>query len=303
MKNYATGPQRSSAEPDICERFRREREERHARYLHWRELGSDLLEDAWVSVCPHAESHDVEPRMLTEVVEDIRTGGPIWVKTKWAEKQVRLDDNQDNVRRLFRLGCEEAFALNRPRISRLLKTLGLEADPATVEVQTEQPKGNTKLFYVSALVVAGVSHPIRERIVYHLPHVLGKARANDAKKWTPGVTLAGLFLGQRNKNFLAQATGLYPLDLDGIENLADVKANISQDKNVPIVFNSITGTGLRACVWGPVARDAEEYERFYRSIAERVCRTWGLEAKLDEATYDCSRLCFLPYDPEITFNC
>lgn len=302
MKNYAAGSGKSSSEPNNRDRFRKEREERSASYQRWLEHGSDRLEDAWVSICPRAESHDVEPRMLKEVIEDIRTGSTIWVKSKWGEKQVQLEENQDNVRRLFRLGCREAAALNRPRIAGLLESLGLEADPEAVEVQIEQPKGNTKLFNITALKLDGVIHPIRQQVVYHPPNVLGKARANDAKKWTPGVTFAGLFLGQRNKNYLARATGLYPLDLDGIENLAEIKGRISQDEHVPIVFTSISGTGLRVCVWGPVARDAAEYERLYKSIAERFCRIWRLETKLDEATYDCSRLCFLPYDPEITFN-
>lgn len=71
---------------------------------------------------------------------------------------------------------------------------------------------------------------------------------------------------------------------------------------VPILFTSITGTGLRACVWGPVARNAEDYQKYYQAIANKVCRRWGLESKLDAATYDCSRLCFLPYDPDITFH-
>jgi hypothetical protein len=86
-----------------------------------------------------------------------------------------------------------------------------------------------------------------------------------------------------------------------VEDIQEVRNRISRDPHAPLVFASITGTGLRVCVWGPKARNADQYEEFYKAIAQSKSKEWGLEAKLDRATFDCSRLCFLPYDPEITF--
>jgi hypothetical protein len=106
------------------------------------------------------------------------------VITRWGkDKEVNLLENQERIRNLYQLGCDEAALLNLSRIKRLIEELGLDVDPATVEVQTEQPKGNTKLFNVSALVIDGVSHPVRQKVVYHVPHVSGKARANDAGRY------------------------------------------------------------------------------------------------------------------------
>jgi hypothetical protein len=284
------------------QRQKKLREERSIKYANWLEHGSDNLADAWVSVSPYAESHAVTHHPLTEIVEMICDGGPIIVPGKWRPREVSLDENQEHVRRLYELGCREAVVLNRPRIKTLLEKMGLRIGPETVEVQTEQPKGNEKLFYISALVVDGVSHPVRDRVVYHIPQVFGKMRANDAKKSTPGVTLAGLCLGQRNKAFMHRWTGLYPLDLDGIANLTEIKALVIKDSHVRLVFTSITGSGLRVCAAGPIARSPEEYERFYKLIAEKLCRVWGMESKSDETTYDPARLTFLPYDPEIFFQ-
>jgi hypothetical protein len=295
--------QRSSTTPQsIREPFRQQREERKIRLNHYIEHGSDRLEDVWISQCPRAESHEVESRQLVEVIDDIRTGGPVWVNTTWGDKRVNLEENQEKIRHLYRLGCDEAVMLNRPQIKRLLDELGLDADPAAVEVQTEQPKGNAKLFYVSGLTVNGVSHPVRQRVVYHIPHVLGKARANDTKKWTPGVTLAALCLSQRNMNYVARYSGLYPIDLDDTLDVPQLRRMAIEHPCVRIVFTSVTGSGMRVCALGPVARDPDEYKKFYKRISDKLCHEWKVESKADEATYDPARLTFLPYDPEIYFQ-
>lgn len=284
------------------ERGQRQREGRKARFEHWLENGSDKLDDAWVSICPHAQSHEVEPMLISDVVEAIGTGGPIRVMTSRGRKDIYLDDNQTKVRDLFQCGCEEARILNRPRIQRLLAEMGLVTDPDTVGVEVEQPKGNVKLFYISSLIVDGASHPVRQRVVYHQPHVLGKARANDAKKWTPGVTLAALCLGLRNMQYVARYTGLYPLDLDDTSDVPDLAERAVKHPCVRLVFTSITGSGLRVCALGPVARDPEEYKKMYQKISDKLCRELGVESKADESTFDPARLTFLPYDEKIFFQ-
>lgn len=286
-------------------RFERERaatKQRNRDYYHWLECGSDDLNDAWVSLCPHAQNHNVRPYRLTEIIELIRTGDIITVEGKFRDQNISIEDNQAEVRRLYRIGCAEAGMLNLPRIQRLLAEMGLKEEPDRVQVEVEQPKENTKLFYINALVVAGVSHPVRQRVVYHVPHVLGKARADDAKKWTPGVTLAGLCLGQRNMNYVVRYTGLYPIDLDDTADVPQLRSVAMQHPFVRLVFTSITGSGMRACASGPVARDPDEYTDLYKKISARVCRELGVESKADKATCDPARLTFLPYDPEVFFQ-
>lgn len=233
MKTHAHAPDKSKVMPEKA--IKRvplsipSRDERDARYLHWLEHGSNSLEDAWVSICPHAQSHDVEPLLLSEVVEAIRTGGAIEVRTNWGCKEINLAQNQKKIRNLFHAGEEEAELLNRKQVINLLYDLGLNVDLTSVEtVLDEQSGGRANASLITSILIAGVKHPIREPVPYHQPQASGKARANDAKKWTPGVTLAGVFCGQRKKNNLYRTTGLYPLDLDGIDDLAEVRAMIEQ---------------------------------------------------------------------------
>jgi hypothetical protein len=69
-------------------------------------------------------------------------------------------------------------------------------------------------------VVSSFSWP-RQRRLPPAPG-LGQGQGDEAKKRT----LAGLFLPQRNKSYLVRATGLFPLDLDGVENNQEVRQRV-----------------------------------------------------------------------------
>jgi len=300
-----TSPKRRQSYDEWKAADRKAAKERAADYEKWLERGSERLEHSWVSVCPYAESHDVKPYRLTEIVDLIRSGGSVAIETKWGEKNVNIAENQEKVRRLYTAGVREAQKINRLRIIRLLEQLGLSADPDAVAVIPLQPKGNEKLCFIEKVIVDGKEYDVRAKVgnvVFHRPHDLGKAKADEAKKRTPGVTLAGVFLPQRNKVHLIRATGLYPLDLDGVEKVEETRIRIREDPHAVVIFGSITGSGLRVCAFGPAARDADEYERLYKQIAAAKSKAWRLEAKIDKATFDCSRLTFLPYDPQISFD-
>ena len=285
------------------ERRAKAKAERLAAYEGWLEHGSDRLEDAWVSVCSYAEDHDVQPLPLVDVVKMIRTGGPIIVPTKWGHKEVWLDQNQEKVRQLYLTGRREAEMLNRTRIPQLAwEELGIDATMDQIEVRYEQPKENTKLYYIQALKINGHWRPIRQRVVYFVPQVLGKERANDTKKWTPGVTLAACCISRRHMHYVGRYTGLYPLDLDGTDDVPDLRRRAIAHPWVRLVFTSITGSGLRVCALGPAAKNADDYKSIYRRLSDRLCQQLGMQNKADDACHDPARLTFLPYDPEIFFQ-
>lgn len=277
------------------------REERKIRFEHWLQYGSDRLDDAWVSICPHAHSQEIEPMLLSEVVQAIRTGGPIAVTTRWDRKNIYLDDNQAKVRELYQLGQEEADMLNRSRIERLLVEKGLKAESRVDRRTTKQPKSNVDFFYYRSLWVDGVRRNIPKGIVYHCPDATGEARADDAKKWTPGVTLAGLCLGLRNMKYVVRYTGLFPINVGEMDWYGDPEDAIKHP-SVRLVFTSITGTGLCICASGPVARDPDEYKKLYKKISTELCHDLDVESKANEASFDPARLTFLPYDEDVFFQ-
>ncbi len=102
-----------------------EEESRPAQFQTWLEHGSDDLQDAWVSVCSCAATHEVQDFKLVDVVEAIR-GGRILVRNKWGEMQaVDLAERQAEVRRLYHEGMAEAVMLNNVTKRKIVEALGL----------------------------------------------------------------------------------------------------------------------------------------------------------------------------------
>ena len=130
MPNSAKNTPKSSSDSSTKRDSNRDRrEESDRKYVHWLEHGSDHLGDAWVSMCSHAATHAVEHKPLLEIVDAIRTGGPVTVPTQYGSKDINLAENQRRVRNLYKIGCEEADFLNRRNIAPLLKEMGIQAEP------------------------------------------------------------------------------------------------------------------------------------------------------------------------------
>lgn len=155
-----------------------------------------------------------------------------------------------------------------------------------------QPKANEKKYVITHITAGGKKHEAPEGYVYIKPEVLGKKKADEAKKQTPGVTFAGLFRPERNADYLLRSTGLYILDFDSVLRLDCARKAVCADSNVVLVFISITGSGLKVCVRGPAVRTAREYSANYERIAMMKSPAWALQSEVDRATKDCSRLCF-----------
>ena len=275
---------------------------RNAQLLAWLKGGSDDLRDAWVSVCSYAATHDVQDFKLVDIVEAIRQGN-ITVDTRWSGPEVfDLVKHQATVRQLYLDGVAEAKETNTATIKGIVEALELKVDLGSVKLVYFQPKESEKRFLITHLKVGREEYEAPEGYLYIKPEVLGKKKADEAKKQTPGVVFAALFKPRRKADRMLRSTGLYPLDFDGVRDLDAALEVIRADPNVVIVFISITGSGLKVCVRGPSARNATEYSENYERIAALKSRAWGLQAEIDRPNKDCSRLCFMAYDPEVVVN-
>ena len=274
-------------------------EERNRQRENWLENGSLDLRENWLSVCARANTHEVEHFKLVEIVATIKKGR-IGVRDKWkGSVDFDLAAHQDQVCRHFAQGVKEAKQLNRLTIKNILETLGLAGEPDAASLVYTQPKLSEKKFVVTHIKLDGEQHVAPPGHHYFQPEAFGKKKAGEAKKQTPGAIFAGLFQPERSVDYLMRSTGLYLLDFDIVPNLAAASKVIRADPNVVLEFISITRTGLKVCVRGPVARTAIEYTEYYERIAVLKSTAWGLQAELDRQTTDCSRLCFLPYDPDL----
>ena len=275
---------------------------RQAQFNAWLENGSDDMRDAWVSVCSCATTHEVQDFRLAEVVDAVGKGH-IKVKSKYGGTEISsLNEQQSDVRRLYQQGVAEAEHLNKGRIRKIVEHLGLKVNVESVEPIIIQPKGNEKKFVITGIKVGGETHKAPDGYAHIKPEALGKKEADAAKKEIPCVTFAGVFRPERNADYLVRPTGLYILDFDAVRDLATTLKVIRADSNVAIAFISITGSGLKVCVRGPIARTSVEYCQIYERLAALKSNAWGLQAEVDRATKDCSRLCFLPHDPDVYVN-
>lgn len=277
-------------------------EAQQAQFKRWVDNGSDDLLEAWVSVSPCANDRAVEHWRLPDIVEVIRKRSQLGVTRYERPVDVDLTEVTGKVNTLYRAGYEAALRLNAKTYARLLGMLGINATPDEVAPVVEQPKKNEKVFYLTALRVGGEEYPC-ERTRYHDPVAMGKDKAKDVKmKQVPGVTFAGIFDPHRDASYLYQTTGLYTLDADALDDVKAVYKHIVKDPSVVLCFRSITGSGLKIVVYGPRVSTAEEYTTVYNRIFALKGREWGIADRLDVATKDCSRLCFLSYDPDAYVN-
>lgn len=235
------------------------------------EHGSDDLREAWVSVCAHAKTHDVEHVPLRHILDCIAGDATLAVaRTKASGETWRHDVDlvglTERIRELFGAGVEAAHRINAKTFVRLLNELGLEADPEDVEPVVCQPKKSEKVFYLTVIRVNGAEYPVDKRVVYEDPETLGKRKCEDTKRQLPGVLFAAVFDPSRDKDFFRQHTELYPLDADHVAEPAALRRLVSRHPSVFAAFLSATGNGLPILVRGPRVTDKDDYDDVYMRI-------------------------------------
>ena len=122
------------------------------------------------------------------------------------------------------------------------------------------------------------------------------AERDALKKQLDGVTISGVFEGQRKANFIKQHSGLLGLDFDKVEDLERKLNAIKCDQYCLAVFISPSGNGIKVVV--PI--NPEKHKEAFRTLSEHFQIHYGLTA--DEACKDVPRLMYTSCDPNLHFN-
>lgn len=130
--------------------------------------------------------------------------------------------------------------------------------------------------------------------------------AQELKARLPAFTPSGLFYGARLDSAKWRPTGIVALDFDGVADapaVRDAAAGVrpsGADGARPCTiaaFVSPSGAGVKALVHvTPLPRSAGAHKAAYAAAFEVYQAALGLAA---DAGNDCTRLCFLSYDPDL----
>jgi len=115
------------------------------------------------------------------------------------------------------------------------------------------------------------------------------------KQKLPYVTPSGIFERRKNDG-LKQHSGFICIDIDDLDDVDQVKAQLSEDPYTYAVFESVSGTGLAVLV----RINPDQHREAFQGLKEYYKLRYGLE--IDEGCKDVSRARFVSYDPELQVN-
>lgn len=121
------------------------------------------------------------------------------------------------------------------------------------------------------------------------------------KKKLDYVTFSGTFAPIREAKNIQTHSGLIVVDFDHLIDAEALKLQFSYDKYVNACFVSPSGEGLKVIV---KIKDTDRHKEVFADIAyyfNSVYRLAGKE-KVDPSGSDCSRACFMSYDPTLFYN-
>lgn len=263
-----------------------ERAARATELERFKENGTDDLHEAWISLMVRANDGGkrVVQDKLAHVIEAIGNG--IWRNPETGDKY-DLGMICAQVQEQYQLGVRKAQDFDRIKLKQIADRLGLSGGTAEPG-KLIQPKKNVDDFYIESIVYDGKIYTC-PRQLYQVPSVMGKKLAGDIKKNNlPGAIFAGVFNLQRKANDWLQSTGLYVLDFDTLANMDAAVRMIAADLCVAFLYKSPTLTGCKPVVRGPKVNTPEEYKAVYERIVQYAKEAWGLKAKFDSDTSDCS---------------
>lgn len=116
----------------------------------------------------------------------------------------------------------------------------------------------------------------------------------------PAYTVSGTFSHRAIKDIKAHS-GLIALDLDGVDNIDNLKTMVTTLPFVAYCGKSISGTGLFVIVPIPQSNNDQQRQRF-NALQKIFFEKFGLSEKWDNAVKDISRLRFVSYDPDAYLN-
>ncbi|HMO40834.1 MAG TPA: CRISPR-associated primase-polymerase type B [Saprospiraceae bacterium] len=101
-----------------------------------------------------------------------------------------------------------------------------------------------------------------------------------------------------------ERTEAFVLDLDGCattpEAMTHWRTMLPKDPRLLLLFTSPGGDGLKLVFrLATPCTDTKQFSDFYKAFAIEFAKTHDLSAYIDLRTSDCTRACFLSYDPEL----
>jgi predicted P-loop ATPase len=145
------------------------------------------------------------------------------------------------------------------------------------------------------MFLEGVRDGRWQDIVLPIRTISDKEERGKAKQKAPCVTVSGVFASREDKG-LKQSSGLIAIDIDGVEDVNELKSLICADKHVYACFVSISGRGL--CVIFRI--NSTKYREAFEGISEYLYNTYQCIA--DPTSKNVSRLRFVSYDPHLYIN-
>lgn len=127
-----------------------------------------------------------------------------------------------------------------------------------------------------------------------------RAESNEDKRKSlknklPYVTISGKFK-YRNEQGLEKHSGFICMDIDHVDNITEVKTELSNDSYFYAVFTSCSGSGLCA-----VAKiNPKAHLESFNFISEHLFTKYNIN--VDEKCKDVSRPRYITYDPDIYIN-
>lgn len=128
--------------------------------------------------------------------------------------------------------------------------------------------------------------------------ITDKATQNEIKALKLDyVTFSGIF-NQRAINGLVQHSNLFCIDLDNLNNVAEVKTQVKEKLTPSLMFVSPSGKGLKIVY--KINTKQAEHLRYYKAFEQFFKQQMNII--IDEKCKDIPRACFLCYDCEAYFN-
>ena len=118
-----------------------------------------------------------------------------------------------------------------------------------------------------------------------------------SKKNLPAFTTSGKF-SKRNANGLLDHSGIIQIDIDKVENPAELRDKLIQDKHICAAFISPSGKGVK-CLLLTLA-DPTKHKAAFNTAENYLKDHYNVE--IDKACKDVSRLCFVSYDADLRTN-
>lgn len=116
-----------------------------------------------------------------------------------------------------------------------------------------------------------------------------------AKETVPYVTISGKFSERKNSG-LVEHSGFIAIDIDDVEDPAELKSLLCVDRYVYAAFTSISGSGL--CV--VVKINGNKHLESFEGLQEYLFKTYSVV--IDPSCKDVSRPRYVSYDPALYIN-